>query len=218
MEFDRSIQLSKDSYVKIYNSSQSIVEYIENNFDKIFDLHPEYDNNEKSKIMHKSIQNNSWYEVETKRWFKSYLNVPPLNKEYSKSSYMFSGKCNHELDFELPDEVKPLYDEACKVDKRFNQVVINWYEGKDLIPLHTDWTDNMVDNYSIGVLSMYGKKDQIRDFIIYNRITKETHTIEFKNGMFILMCGKFQDEFQHSVPSAKDKVSRRIGISFRSYK
>lgn len=104
-----------------------------------------------------------------------------------------------------------------KIDERFNQVIVNWYEGKDLIPRHVDWTDNMIPNYCIGMISLYGTNDKYRILELINRQTKEKIKFEFKNGDLVLMCGNCQEEFQHSIGAASDGTSRRIGISFRQY-
>lgn len=105
-----TVKLTENSYLKIYNADKSVLDYIENNFDNMFALHPTYENNEKSKVMHYTKGTNEWFEVQSKRWFRSYLKIPLLNVEYNKSSYMFCGKDNVEIEEKLPEVFQPIYD------------------------------------------------------------------------------------------------------------
>jgi hypothetical protein len=220
MNFNRSIKLSDKSYVQIYNADESLLRYIEKNFDDIFALHPVHENNQKSTIMHFDTKHETpqWSEIETKRWHKNYLNTPTFDPERKHGNYMFSGKNGTEIETPLPQLLQPIYDVVKTLDQRFNQVGVNWYEGNDLIPLHSDWTENMVDNYCIGVLSLYGKNDQTRKFRIKKVRSSESISIEVGNGDLILMCGDFQNEYLHGVYKAADHESKRIGISFRQFK
>jgi alkylated DNA repair dioxygenase AlkB len=216
------LKLSENSFIQIYKSPQYILNYIKNNFEDMFDLHPIYDNDKKSKIMqfNKDSNNPEWYELEINRWFKSYLQTPSFDNKYKKS-YMFSGKEQLEISEDLPDLIKPIFNYVKNIDNRYNQVVVNWYEKEnDYIALHSDWVDNMVDNYNIGILNLYGQTDKIRTLDIINKNTLEKTSIELNNGDLVLLCGDFQNEFRHGIPKLSDDdiISRRIGISFRQYK
>ncbi len=215
------VRLSSESYLKIYEPSLDLTIWIEKNFDKIFSLHPIYDNNEKSKILlfNKNPLNPQWNEIETHRWFESYLNTPEYNNKYHKS-YMFGSLDKKEIKKELPNEINYLFQYAKNLDNKYNQVVVNWYEKEnDYIPAHSDWVDGMIPDYNIGFLNLYGKHDKVRNFKITNKNSGEIHSMPLFNGEFVIMCGKFQDEFRHEVEkiSDKDLISRRIGISFRQY-
>jgi alkylated DNA repair dioxygenase AlkB len=216
------LKLSENSFIEIYKSPKHILNYIQNNFEDIFELHPIYDNDEKSKIMqfNKNHDNPEWYELEINRWFKSYLQTPNFDDRYKKS-YMFSGKEQLEISEDLPDLIKPIFNYVKSLDNRYNQVVVNWYEKEnDYISMHSDWVDNMVDNYNIGIFNLYGKTDKTRILDIVNKKTFEKTSIELQNGDLILLCGDFQNEFRHGIPklSEENAISRRIGISFRQYK
>lgn len=216
------VRLSPDSYLKKYSPSENLLSWIDNNFEKIFNLHPIYQNNEKSKILlfNKDIKNPEWNELETHRWFHSYLNTPEFTKEYNKS-YMFGSLDKKEIKKELPNEISYLFQYAKDIDKKYNQVVINWYEKEnDYIPSHSDWVDGMIPDYNIGFINLYGKNDKIRNFKVIDKISGESHSIPLENGEFIMMCGNFQDEFRHEIEKISDdnSISRRIGISFRQYK
>lgn len=222
MDFVKEIQLTDNTSIKIYEARKEILDYILNNFENIFNLHPVNPNNEKSKIMlyNKNINKPDWNELIVNRWYNSYLKTPLFNKQYKKS-YMFSGEDKKEILNDIPDIIKPLYECILSIDNRYNQVVINWYEKEnDYIALHSDWNDGMIDNYNIGVMSLYGINDKIRNFEIVNKKTNEKIIIELTNGIFIQMCGDFQNEFRHRVPKISDNdiISKRVGISFRQYK
>lgn len=216
------INFTNKSSIKIYNCSENILNYITNNFDDIFELHPTYNNDQKSKIMLYNKQNDNpyWNEIEINRWYKSYLQTPKFDSQYKKS-YMFSGISGDEISDELPELIKPIYNEIYNFDNNYNQIVVNWYENEnDYIELHSDWTDNMIDNYNIGILNMYSKNHSPRILNIENKKTNEKYSIELLNGQLIQMCGEFQNEFRHGIPKLSNNniESKRIGISFRQYK
>ena len=217
----KKIQLTDKSYVLKYTPTESIVDYIKVTFNEIFNLHPNQkgagETTLKSKIMlcNKNPNNPEWNEMETNRWFESYLKTPDFTKSIKKS-YMFSGSDKLELKQDLPEIVKPIYDYVRQIDPRYNQVVINWYNGDDYIPQHSDWTDGMIDNYNIGILSMYNDNSH-RYLDVVNKQTNEKTSIPMENGSLLLMCGQFQNEFRHGIKKTENPNSKRIGISFRQY-
>ncbi len=223
MEDRECIHLSNNSYIVKIAPPLKLLEDISKNFDALFNKHPIYEGNEKSKILlfNKDMDNPEWTELETHRWFHSYLNTPKFTCDIKKS-YMFSSYDEKEIVSEVPSEFDFLMNYVFNIDEKYNQVVINWYENEnDYITAHSDWTDGMVENYNIGLLSLYGANDKKRNFKITDK-KDENNVVNMtlENGEFVMMCGDFQNEFRHEVEKISDNncVSRRIGISFRQYK
>lgn len=220
--FEREVKFSNNSSLKFFKPNHEFLDYIIYNFDEIFNLHPKYLNDRKSRIMlfNKDLRNPEWTNLEVNRWYCSYLKTPQFERKYKKS-YMFSGEDGKEIIKTLPDILEPIYQSVKKIDERYNQVVVNWYKKEnDYIALHSDWIDGMVDNYNIGIMSLYGEGDKIRYLDIINKETDEEYKIELNNGELIQMCGDFQNEFRHRVPKISDNdiISKRVSISFRQYK
>ncbi|KAG9967367.1 hypothetical protein KCU61_g337, partial [Aureobasidium melanogenum] len=121
------INLSDDgaSFVVLDTLPDDLKKHGADAFDTLFNLHPE----ERGKVQ---MQNG---EVESPRWYKSYLNTPTFNPSLHYS-YMFSGQD----DTGIRD---PL------------QVVINWYkDGQDYTAQHSDCEEGMEEGADIVVISL----------------------------------------------------------------
>lgn len=115
--------------------------------------------------------------VEVPRYSQSYIN-----------SYTYSGNTN--IAIELPGILQPILDFAQKYDKRFNQVLVNWYEnGLHYIGPHSDDTRQLIEKSPIMSISF----GQDRKFRIRNKISKQiVEDISVKNGDVLIMKNDFQ--------------------------
>uniref|UniRef100_A0A6C0J5R3 Fe2OG dioxygenase domain-containing protein n=1 Tax=viral metagenome TaxID=1070528 RepID=A0A6C0J5R3_9ZZZZ len=192
----------------------------------MFNEHPINNDNSKSKVMVYDKNTEQHVDTECHRWHKSYMHTPKFDSTIKKS-YMFSGEQRNEIGEELPDIFKPYFEAVKKeTDTIFNQVVINWYyKDHDYIPMHSDWTDGLVKDSTIAVLTFneFVNEDDInlRTFSMVPRddsIVKGIKlSIPLRHGLLISMCGDCQKTHRHGVDQVNSN-SRRISMTFRNYK
>lgn len=128
--------MSKDAWID--HTTINIGEILKDvSFDQIWNLHPE--NYGQVRIQGRVI------------------NTPRWQQTYGKS-YSYTGM-NHEA-LEIPDELQPLINYVNSFDytddcKKFNQMLINWYEnGHHYIGAHSDDTKQLVKNSSIVSITL----------------------------------------------------------------
>ena len=221
------IELTKTGSAKICISklSDEMAQFTKENFDRMFNLHPE----ERGRVL---MKNN---EVESSRWHQSYLNTPKFNKEiHGFGSYMYSG--HNPVINELPDDFKKVFDyfnnlESTGPDK-YNQVIVNWYlNGKDFIESHSDCQLDMVPDAPIVIISIQGivNENLNRKLVIKPRndyrkklgdFVHEKYEILMPHGTVIEMCGDMQEKFTHKIPKEplESKFPPRISITLRKFK
>lgn len=220
--YNQIVNLTNHSYIKLSFLEKPLLDYSDYNYDKLKNL-IKTNNSNKSNVMvfNKDYNNPKLIQEKTHRWFKSYLNTPkyPL---ISNKSYMFSGINKNEIVDGLPNLYYPYYDYFKKINNNYNQVVVNYYETiEDYIPMHRDWTYNMVPNYEISILTLNNKNNNVnRVFSIENVKTKEIINIELFHGLIITMGGHFQHEYRHGILKTNynnNTKNIRLGITFRQF-
>lgn len=198
----------KTAWLEISKLSDDLTLYATENFDTLFNLHPEKKGN--VLVFNKDHQNPDWHEIECFRYCKSYLATPKFDNTVMKS-YMFSGHNNEGINDPLPIAFQPFYAYM----KDYNQVIVNWYEKEDYIPPHSDCDAHMVDNYNIGLINLSKSN---RSFDLQSRNSDTNYSIPLVHGTIIKMCGKTQQLYTHSVGKGfYEGDNRRIGISFRQF-
>ena len=126
--------------------------------------------------------------------------------------YRYSGK---QLNRQIwsPDLImirKKIYEEL-KID--FNSVLANYYrDGKDSMGWHSDDEKELGPDPTIASIS-FGSE---RDLVFRNKITKETIAIPQTNGCLILIDGKTQKNWQHSIKKTQKVIGPRINLTFRN--
>ena len=126
--------------------------------------------------------------------------------------YKYSGK---QLNRQIwsPDLMmirKKIY-EKLKID--FNSVLANYYrDGKDSMGWHSDDEKELGPDPTIASIS-FGSE---RDLVFRNKITKETIAIPQTNGCLILIDGKTQKNWQHSIKKTQKVIGPRINLTFRN--
>lgn len=138
------IYLTKDekSWIIINKLPENLITYASENFDTLFDLHPE----ELGKVMRFDFKNEEHEVAPCARWFKSYMNTPKFSSNVKKS-YMFALP-EDTLEKELPNEFKPF------MQKEYNQATINWYNPDGYIPAHCDCDNEMIKDYKIMIINI----------------------------------------------------------------
>lgn len=155
------------------------------------------------------------------KWKQDWINfygkripLPRLTSWYGDEGkvYTYSGikaqphKWNKGLSF-LKDAI-----ENC-VGVEFNSVLLNWYrDGSDHLGWHSD------DEKELGANPVIASANfgATRDFII-RRKDDPTQKIVFpmKHGTLLIMRGKLQHFWEHSVPKRKNVSSSRFNMTFR---
>ncbi len=218
--YNQELFLDNSSYIKFTKLPDEYLNYSFYNYDKMTELIKTPD---KSKVLvyNKNITNPKYNEIITNRWFKSYLNTPKV-PNYINKSYMFSGYEKKEVEEKLPDIFNPIYQFFKRIDNRYNQIVINYYEREhDSIALHSDWDDNMINNYVISILTLNKNNNKNRYFSIVskNNNNDKCIKIELLDGLIITMGGNFQKNYRHGISriSQSNNLNERLGITFRQF-
>jgi len=98
----------------------------------------------------------------------------------------------------------------------FNYVLLNYYEtGQDYISYHAD-NEVLDDDDFIASLSLGGS----RRFLVRPKPSKSEEKYEWvvNDGDLIVMDGKMQRSYKHSVPKTTKPVEGRINLTFRKAK
>ena len=209
----------KTSWITIEHLPDNIKQYAIDNFNAMFELHPE----DKGKVLvfNGLIEDPNWVETQCSRWYQSYENTPRFDDTVMKS-YMFSDQTNININKSLPDILTPLYDCMKEKDSRYNQVVVNWYNDDDSIPYHSDCEAYMMKDHTIGLINLLPSVN-LNNYRHFKLISKDnTKTlfdevdIVLKHGIIITMGGQLQQTFRHGVEICPDS-SHRISLSFRQF-
>jgi len=95
----------------------------------------------------------------------------------------------------------------------FNSVLVNYYrDGRDSMGWHADDEPELGKNPTIAALSFGGE----RDLVFKNILSKETLAIPQPHGTLMIIDGKTQQYWQHSVKKTKKAISPRINLTFRN--
>jgi len=95
----------------------------------------------------------------------------------------------------------------------FNSVLINYYrDGKDSMGWHADDEKELGPSPTIASIS-FGSE---RDLVFRNKISKEIISIPQTHGCLILIDGKTQKNWQHSIKKTRKVIGPRINLTFRN--
>ena len=221
--YNKNLFLDNSSYIRFGLLPEEYVNYSFYNYDKMTEL---IKSSDKSKVLvyNKNITNPKYNEIITNRWFKSYLNTPKIIN-YINKSYMFSGYEKKEVEEKLPNIFNPIYQFFKRIDNNYNQIVVNYYEREhDSIALHSDWDDNMINNYEISILTVNKNNNKNNNKNRYFSIVSKNNTnicikIELFGGLIITMGGNFQKNYRHGISriSQSNNLNERLGITFRQF-
>ncbi len=215
------LDTKKTAWLCINHLPANLSTHTRDNFVELFNLHPK----ERGVVIMPDASQDKNINYNCKRWMQSYGNTPKWNAEL-KTSYMFSGM-NPTKQPDLPVEFATLLDfvnESLSQDKKYNQVVANWYEdSSDFIPYHSDYEYNATYNTGVAIVNMVAKEDVLRTFVLkakspdafYSRVE-----IPLYHGRIIEMHGAAQKMYRHGVPKVPSKLytpGPRISLSFRSF-
>lgn len=188
---------SETSFIKIYDEIPEDIKLSDNDFESLWEQHPK--NYTSIKMCGKDVL------------------LPRYQKTYLKN-YRFSGQ-EEESSIELPLEIQKIFEWAKKITPELNSCLVNWYEPKHYIGLHSDNTKPLIKNSDIYSFSF----GQTREFIIQDKKTKINDIIEVKNNSLVVMSGTLQDTHKHSIKklgvrALKENKGNRISVTFRCQK
>lgn len=98
------------------------------------------------------------------------------------------------------------------VDRPFNSVLINKYRGgSDSMGWHADNEDELGEEPVIASVSLGAE----RRFLLRENETGENVETTLMSGSLLVMGGRSQHDWKHSVPKTKKDVGPRINLTFR---
>ncbi len=194
-----TINLSKNSCLKIQENAYSLSQ---DDFDQLWILRPT--TSQTIKIMGKEIT------------------VPRKQQIYGSHSYSFSGKISYPKPIENPILQKILdFINGQEPQYQYQDIFVNWYQGDEYIGPHSDDEKDLDKNAPIYSLSFGGERYfriEKKKYITLEHPYTEKYQHIIKDGMLIIMDGKMQQEFKHSIPKFKKYQQPRINLTFRVFK
>jgi alkylated DNA repair dioxygenase AlkB len=129
-------------------------------------------------------------------------------------SYTYSGV--ERIAYPWSEELKQLKQAVeGKLDETFNACMLNLYhDGTEGMGWHSDKEDSLVANSSIASLSLGAE----RKFSLKHKRTKETVSVKLEHGSLLVMKGKTQANWLHSLPVSTVIHSPRVNLTFRKMK
>lgn len=101
------------------------------------------------------------------------------------------------------------------LDYQFNTVLVNYYRnGNDTIHWHADDEPELGEDPIIASLSL----GITRDFCLKHNTEAFKEVIPLKTGSLLVMSGKTQSYWKHSLPRRKSVLGERINLTFRQIK
>ena len=151
------------------------------------------------------------WRIETARMFGREMPVPRMTAWFGDAGYTYSGIRHQPAPF--PPIIQRLRETAKALSgASYNAVLLNLYRhGGDSVGWHSDNEAGLGDRPTIASLSLGGT----RRFQFRHRRTKETITLELKEGHWLIMAGETQRFWLHRVPKTATAVERRINLTFR---
>jgi len=125
------------------------------------------------------------------------------------TEYFYSGKQHTPLPWR-----EPLIELQKRLDffAPFNSVLANYYQdGNDYMGWHSDDESELGEQAIIASLSLGAS----RRFIFRHKTSKHKIRLMLEHRSLLLMYGKCQDQWQHSLPKMKKIHDERINLTFR---
>lgn len=128
----------------------------------------------------------------------------PFNYTYSKTTKSALSWTKELL--ELKDIIEN------RTGEKFNSCLLNLYHnGSEGMAWHSDSEKDLKKNGAIGSLS-FGAE---RKFLFKHKETKHTVSVHLEKGSLLVMKGKTQTNWLHSLPPTKKVKIPRINLTFR---
>ena len=142
-------------------------------------------------------------------------NIPRLQQWYGDGKYIYSGIVMEPLPWtdsllEIKSKIEKEFE---MLDFDFNSVLINLYRnGDDAVGWHSDSEPELGKDPVIASISLGAS----REFILRrNDDHKEKISFDLTNGSLLLMGGRTQHYWKHTLPARKKIKEPRINLTFR---
>lgn len=114
----------------------------------------------------------------------------------------------------LPDEVRAAKIAVERVsDAVFTSVSCNFYrDRRDSVAWHNDHLDDMVDSPTIALLSLGASRPMM---IRSKAAPRSSWSVDLEAGSVLLMAGRSQEFWEHTIPKLRRDVDARISVAFR---
>src|SRR5690606_2955978 len=132
------------------------------------------------------------------------------DQEYS---YSYSNTSRNALPW-TPDllQLKSIIEKITQ--STYNSCLLNLYHnGDEGVSWHSDNEKALGEEPAIASISLAAD----RKFVLKHKSTKETIPILLESGSLLLMKGKTQTNWLHSLPKSKKIDSMRINLTFRTF-
>ena len=138
----------------------------------------------------------------------SFYSLPGL--KYTFSGRKFGGRTMTSTMLEVLKDLEKRYNHD------FNSILFNYYQnGRDTISWHTDNEDELGENPTVGTLSL----GQERPFYLRHHIDHSMkHEFLLSHGSLMVMEGKTQNYWEHSVPQRVKLDQPRLSLTLRTIK
>ncbi|MCD2450665.1 alpha-ketoglutarate-dependent dioxygenase AlkB [Methylicorpusculum oleiharenae] len=179
---------------------------------ELFHLKGFYPKPEADHLFETLINNLAWQE-EAIWLFGRWVKVPRLMCWYGdpQARYTYS-KVEHIPLAWTPDliGIRQRLEKTC--GHSFNSVLANLYrDGKDSMGCHADNEKELGPNPVIASVS-FGDH---RIFRLSHNTTKYRIDLDLEHGDLVVMAGRLQNHWRHSVPKTKQIKTQRINLTFR---
>jgi alkylated DNA repair dioxygenase AlkB len=138
--------------------------------------------------------------------------VPRMECWMGDAPYTYSGRTYDPAPLPaIVDGIRAHLEMFLEVRYTFNSVLANLYrDGRDSVAWHADDEPELGSEPTIASLS-FGAP---RDFAIKSKLTGERTTIKLRHGDLLVMTGRSQADYLHSVPK-RANAGERINLTFR---
>jgi len=176
---------------------------------------PQFFSNEESDRLYKSLQTNIAWKQEPIKMFGKEIMQPRLTAWYGdeRMSYTYSGITMQPLSWN--DDLTFIKNKIeVETGYAFNSALLNFYrDGNDSVGWHRDNEKSLGINPIIASVS-FGTS---RDFHLKHVTDRDlTVKVPLTNGSLLLMKGKTQHHWLHSIQKEPKVRSGRINITFRT--
>lgn len=160
----------------------------------------------------KLIDGLAWEQRTVTAFGRTYA-CPRLTAWYGEAAYSYSGTTHP------PAELPPLLESIRErvqntTGRRFNSVLANYYrDGSDSVAWHADDEVELGEQPTIASLSIGAP----RRFSVKSRRANPAHRTDLWlcDGDLLVMSGRSQLDYLHSVPKTSRPVGPRINLTFR---
>jgi alkylated DNA repair dioxygenase AlkB len=153
------------------------------------------------------LEETSFYQDKISMYGKTHL-VPRMHRWFGDTEYSWSGVRMKPTPWtQTLRELRILA--AGATGTPFNSALVNYYRnGDDTVGWHAD------DEPGIGATIASLSLGETRDFCMRHKGGKQKVTIPLNAGSLLVMSGRTQETWEHSLPRRRD-VGPRINVTFR---